>query len=170
MGLHVTWLVERMNWLLARYVSSLKISGFSILSSFAILRSPRRWLSIAIPVIAWKTHFSLVLIKLFQQEFYYEQRWDLQAQSVYSPPWLLQWVWWFTELPGLQLDHKPCRCVWDRKEAAHHLWTVPLNILNNSPTMYPLSPYCDTPTKMSSSGISISLTWFWAFFCDTDQQ
>lgn len=49
-----TWLVERMNWLLVRYVSSQKMSGFSMLSSFAVLKSPRRWLSIAIPVIAWK--------------------------------------------------------------------------------------------------------------------
>lgn len=62
MGSGVTWLVERMNWLLARYVSSQKISGFSMFRSFAILRSPRRWLSIAIPVIAWKIYFQLWLI------------------------------------------------------------------------------------------------------------
>lgn len=61
MRLHVTWLVERMNWLLVKYVTSQKISGFSMLSSCAILRSPRRWLSIAIPVMAWKLCFCLVL-------------------------------------------------------------------------------------------------------------
>ena len=59
----VTWLVERMNWLLVEYVSSLKISGFSMLSSFAILRSPRRWLSIAIPVIAYE--IIVFLVSLF---------------------------------------------------------------------------------------------------------
>lgn len=61
----VTWLVERMNWLLAKYVSSQKISGFSMLSSFEIFRSPRRWLSIAIPVIAWKIFFRLSANEVF---------------------------------------------------------------------------------------------------------
>lgn len=90
LGSHVTWLVERMNWLLARYISSQKMSGFSMLSSFAILRSPRRWLSIAIPVIAWKIFFALwKCISFF---------------SVRTSMWLVLCARW---LPGLSWWGRP---------------------------------------------------------------
>ena len=48
-----TWLVERTNRLLIRYVSSVNISGSSLHISRASSRSPSRWLSMAIPVMAW---------------------------------------------------------------------------------------------------------------------
>lgn len=46
------------------------MSGFSMLSSFAVLKSPRRWLSIAIPVIAWKMCLDEEKWKSFQQHIH----------------------------------------------------------------------------------------------------